>query len=387
MNARASQPELPKSAVTLSSGAEGFASRSAEVAESVGAKQAHIVVAPSMGGQRHHDAAPQCYGEERLTQREFSLFRSAAVDSQPGSLIKSAAGGSQPESLIETVSGLPPRSVWLRIPFYLIGLLLTATASAKLWMLLTDSFADIRVGLPKEILWLSVAFEFWLAYENVRLRDHRVMAFVNTLVFASFAIFASVRLAMGYSSCGCSGSLEIPAWVFILIDVGVVVWFFSTLSADVRLGSNSLLKSWPSWSQEKRGCVVGLGIFTIFVIALQDPNVASYREIILGEQPIQAIVRIDNRLSVNQESTAQVEIQNHSAIKTNVTGFNRSCKCLEMSEDIVSKTIPANGHIVYSLVIQPSHPGPFHQRFILFLDHPKQFRLNVDVIGFAEGNE
>jgi hypothetical protein len=106
MNARASQPELPKSAVTLSSGAEGFASRSAEVAESVGAKQAHIVVAPSMGGQRHHDAAPQCYGEERLTQREFSLFRSAAVDSQPGSLIKSAAGGSQPESLIKSGGSL-----------------------------------------------------------------------------------------------------------------------------------------------------------------------------------------------------------------------------------------------------------------------------------------
>ena len=182
MNARASQPELPKSAETFSGGAESFASRSAEVAESVNAKQAQIVVAPSMGGQGHHDGARQSSGEERLTQRDS--FKRASGRSRPGSLFESAAGRLQPGSRFESVSGLPARSfesvsdipsqsVWSRIPFCLVGLLLTVTAIAKLWMLLTDSFADIRVGLPKEILWLSVAFEFWLAYENFRLRDHR----------------------------------------------------------------------------------------------------------------------------------------------------------------------------------------------------------------------
>jgi hypothetical protein len=331
MNARASQPELPKSAETFSGGAQSFASRSAEVAESVGAKQAHIVVAPSMGGQRHHDAAPQCYGEERLTQREFSLFRSAAVDSQPGSLIKSAAGGSQPESLIETVSGLP-QPVWSRIPFYLLGLLLAATASAKLWMLLTDSFADIRVGLAREILWLSLVFEFWLAYENFRLRDHRVLAFVNTLVFGSFAIFASIRLAMGYASCGCSGSLEIPAWVFMLIDVGVVSWFTCSDGRRNQIvsGLTRLIQVWLAWSPEKRGRLAGLGIVSLLVVGLQLPIALPLRAFLLGEPVIQAVVRIDGDLVLNQETIGEVRIQNTSGQPAKIIGMSRSCRCFNI---------------------------------------------------------
>jgi hypothetical protein len=57
--------------------------------------------------------------------------------------------------------GLP--SLWRNITFYLIGLLLLFTAIAKLSMLMTDSFADVRVGLPKGILWTSVVIELWLA--------------------------------------------------------------------------------------------------------------------------------------------------------------------------------------------------------------------------------
>ena len=100
-----------------------------------------------------------------------------------------------------------------RLPFYLIGSLLAATALAKLWMLLTDSFADIRVGIPREILWLSVALEFWVAFENFRIRDRQVLAFINTVVFGTFAALASIRWLLGYGSCGCSGNLELPAWI------------------------------------------------------------------------------------------------------------------------------------------------------------------------------
>lgn len=49
-----------------------------------------------------------------------------------------------------------------RIAFKLVGILLTTTALAKLWMLLTNPLADVPVGSPKEFIWLSVAFEFCL---------------------------------------------------------------------------------------------------------------------------------------------------------------------------------------------------------------------------------
>ena len=43
-----------------------------------------------------------------------------------------------------------------RVVCYLIGVLLLLTATAKFWMLISDSFADVRVGISKEVLWFSV---------------------------------------------------------------------------------------------------------------------------------------------------------------------------------------------------------------------------------------
>jgi hypothetical protein len=143
-------------------------------------------------------------------------------------------------------------------------------------MLLTDSFADIRVRLPKEILWLSVGFELWLAFENFRIRDRRVLAFINTVVFGFFAIFASGRWLLGYTSCGCSGKLELPAWVFIIIDVGIVVWFSATPVKQNLLkdGWQRLVSRWRAWSPEKRGRLSGLALFGGLIVGLQLPIAA-----------------------------------------------------------------------------------------------------------------
>ncbi len=271
--------------------------------------------------------------------------------------------------------------IWARVPYFAIALLLTATAIAKLWMLLTDPFADVRVGLPREILWLSVAFEFWLAFENFRLRDHRVMAFVNSVVFASFAIVASIRLAMGYGSCGCSGSLELPTWFFIVIDVGVVAWFTGSEAARTQVASGivHLSQIWSFWSSEKRGRFVGLVFFAVIVVAIQLPFAAAFRAVLMGEQPFQAIVRFDGDLKIGEAWTGLVEIHNRSFESAKVVGASRSCRCFDLADDPVSTKIPANSFISLPLVIKPNRLGPINQRVVLFLDHPKQFRLNIDV--------
>jgi hypothetical protein len=274
-----------------------------------------------------------------------------------------------------------------RIPFILISMLLTATAFSKLWMLLTDSFADIRVGLPKEILWLSVAFELWLAFENFRLRDLRVIAFINTVVFACFAIFASARWLLGYSSCGCSGKLELPAWLFILIDGGLLASFIATSNQRSRLlsGCRVIVSWWHRSPPEKRGRLAGLIVFGGLIIGLQLPITAPVRAMVLGESAIVAIVEEDEELLLGQQSHGNVELRNRSSQPAKIVGISRSCRCFDLAEDPTSKIIPANGRLVLPLAIKPNTLGPLHQRVELFLDHPKQFRVNIDVIGFVEG--
>ena len=274
-----------------------------------------------------------------------------------------------------------------RVVFYLIAVLLTATALAKLWMLVTDSFADVRVGIPREILWLSVGFELWLAFENFRVRDHRVLALINTVVFSAFAIFASIRWLLGYASCGCSGSLELPVWIFILIDLVIVSWFTASRRSRSHLvaGGHQLVSDWTGWSSETRGWLAGMGLFASLIIGMQSPLAAPLRAMVLSEPAIKATVQHDDGLSLNQQSPGTVEIENRSSRPAKNIGISRSCRCFDLIESPVSKSIPANGRIALPLAIKPIKSGPLHQRVELYLDHPDQFRVSVDVFGFVKG--
>jgi hypothetical protein len=318
----------------------------------------------------------------------FELLNSGEQSTGGAERLASRPGWSvDPPSAIFEQDSLA-RSVWSRVPFYLIGLLLTAMAIAKLWMLLTDSFADIRIGLPKEILWLSVAFEFWLALENFRLRDQRVMAFINTIVFASFAIFASVRLAMGYKSCGCSGSLEIPAWVFIVIDLGIVAWFAGTGRSRRRLldGSRFLVHQWSECTPDRRGRWAGLLVFALLLVALQQPIINPVRAFLFSESPIKSVLYLDAEdLMVNQLSTGYVELLNRSLQPAKIVGLTKSCRCFDFGEDPISTVIPTNGKVKLPLLIKPTRSGSLQQRVELYLDHPKQFRLKIDVVKNVKG--
>ena len=274
-----------------------------------------------------------------------------------------------------------------RIAFNLIAILLTSTALAKLWMLMTDPFADIRVGIPREILWLSVAFELWLAFENFRIRDHRVLTLVDTAVFSVFALFATTRWLLGYGSCGCSGNLELPAWIFILLDAAIVGWFTVRFSGrlTLSLGWTALRQKLSGWSPEIRGRMAGLGLFAGLILGIQLPLAAPLRAMVLGVPPVQATVKLDGDLVLEQRQTGRVIIVNDSLQAGRIVGISSSCRCFDLSEDPVSKSIPAHGRIEIPLWIKPNKPGRLHQRVELFLDHPKQFRVNVDVLGSVKG--
>ena len=264
-----------------------------------------------------------------------------------------------------------------------------ATAIAKLWMLVTDSFADVRVRIPQEILWLSVGFELWLAFENFRVRDHRVLALINTVVFSAFAIFASIRWLLGYASCGCSGSLELPVWIFILIDLVIVAWLtlVGSQRSRVGVGFSQLLHNGSALSRETKGRWAGISSFACLIFVLQLPIAAPLRTMVLGELPLFAAVKTDRDLIFNQKTTGTVIIENRSSLSAKIIGFSRSCRCFDICDDPTSKIIPANDRLILPLEIKPNKIGPLHQRVELFLDHPDQFRVNVDVFGSVKGDQ
>ncbi len=292
--------------------------------------------------------------------------------------------------LLAQRAGIAPTiSLVERLPFYLIASLLSAPAMAKVWMLLTDPFADIRAGIPKEILWGTVVFELWLAFENLRIRDQRVLASIDVSTFSAFAIFAGVRWALGYASCGCAGNFEVPPWFFLLIDIGIVLGFLSSAlrRSLVFDGWHELANWWNGWSAAARGRLAGLLFFVGFIGFLQLPIAATLRASVFGELPILATVKLDGELIVGKESVGNVEIWNRSGRPAKIIGLERSCKCFGLTEGPIAKIIAPNGHISVSLVISPENPGPLHQRIVLFLDHPTQFRMDIDVFGSVKGVE
>ena len=123
------------------------------------------------------------------------------------------------------------------------------------------------------------------------------------------------------------------------------------------------------------------------IVVLQLPSAAPIRAMLVGEPLIQATVSLHDELILNRETTGQVEIWNCSSQPAKIIGFSRSCRCFDLSENPISQTIPATGRLVFPLVIKPTKLGSLHQRVELILDHPKQYRMNIDVFGSVKGVE
>lgn len=268
-----------------------------------------------------------------------------------------------------------------RLLLCLIGSLLLVTAIAKAWLLTNDPFADVRVGLAKEILWLAVAVEFFLVYVNFCWRDRRAIAFINTVVFSGFAIFVSIRLLLGYRSCGCSGGFEIPAWVFFLIDIAIVFCFLRSRvgRADVMVGGRVLLDSWNALSSERRGQLAGVGLFAFAVLLLQLPMATPLRAAIFGSPQIIGTVRLHGSLQFGQTAKGAVEISNRSGSPAKIIGLSRSCSCFSTVGDLYGEIVFANQSVTIPIEVKPSKSGPLHQRVVLFVEHPEQFRVNCDL--------
>lgn len=148
-------------------------------------------------------------------------------------------------------------------------------------------------------------------------------------------------------------------------------------------------KLWISWSPKARGRLVGLAFF-LGVIGFLSLYLASpLRQLIFGDGPAAIVARVENidQWVVGKEAKCQVEISNRSNLPTKIVGITDSCSCLNFDENLVPQVIPPNGKLTLPFSIKPYIAGPIHQRVILFLDHPKHFRMHIDVVGSAIEDE
>ena len=272
-----------------------------------------------------------------------------------------------------------PRS--LKVLFLFIALLLTTTAVLKLSMLLTDPFADIRVQLPKKVLWLTVGFELWLAYLNFRVRKFHVIAFVDLVVFSVFGSLAGIRWTFGFTSCGCSGNLDLPVWFFMLLDVGILfgLFSFSAFRRAIPMGYNELLSIYSRIPIHRKGQVAGLMAAVGILVLMEMEVFAPARIRILGASPISATILNSGNMTVGLPCRTKVSLINRSKSSANVVGLFKSCSCVVF--ETMPIFIPANSTWTTEITITPKYVGNFHQRVVFFLDHPEQFRLKIEVLG------
>lgn len=268
----------------------------------------------------------------------------------------------------------------------LVGMLLFLTAALKIRLLLTDPFADITVSIPREILWIVAFLEIGLGWLNLKPnQDLGILGLCNVSVFTSFALFGVSRYILGYNSCGCTGEFNIPLWLLVIVDVAIVIFFLRSVENRTCIFETvkRVRSSWGGLRQESRGQLLGFFFFVVFVAVVQLPSLTPARQFIFGNPPIVATYDRTKELQVDSENALVFEISNRSSKHATVIGVATSCSCIRFERDVNGLIVEAGEKLIVPLVARPARTGNFHQRIVLFLSHPEQLELSLDVFGFV----
>ncbi len=273
-----------------------------------------------------------------------------------------------------------------RIVFFLIGGLLIAAATSKAAYLLTNPFADIHLGLPAEVIWLSVVIDFALGAANLALGRTRLLSFVNLVVFTGFCLFNLVRFVGGETTCRCSGFLEIPIWITLLLDLSVVCFFVHSRHRrqEAIHGAKDLHTIFAGANPIVGGIAAGAGFLIVVVVAFPTLGLGSLGDRLFANGAIEAQAAYQNDLQVGQQKLIEVAIRNNSNWPARFVGVQGSCSCLSIADDLAARELPPRGHALLPIWITPPQTGKLHQRLTIFLEHQERFRIDVEVVGFVK---
>lgn len=264
----------------------------------------------------------------------------------------------------------------------LVTALLLFTAAAKLWSLFADPYADLRLGVPSEVLWFVAIAELLLVAVNVRNRNLAERLCLNLFVFSGFWCFAFSRWLLGYESCGCSGSFDIPTWFFLAFDSAVVLAIAGPRAGRILIveGGTDLHKRWRKCDGTVRGSLIGMVTFAFLIVILQLPVLKSVMAMATGTSTaILAETTSLSDLEMGKTEAGLITLTNHSDVAAPVVGVGVSCGCESVPE--FEGVIPANSERKVRFEVTPRSSKPFHQRVTFFVNHPDHFRVDVNVYG------
>ena len=271
------------------------------------------------------------------------------------------------------------QSKFFQIGNVLIALLLIVAAFLKLWVLVTDPFVDLKTGIPLVLLPFVIAWEFTLGVALIRISNHKLCQLMTIATFVVFGVVSVFRWAVGEASCGCLGVVEVPPWVSFTISILVVV--FSAI--QLRCLQKSQLQQSIEDGQAKRvfevlGIATGFFVFA-FVACLQMGSLHSS-----SSNSVFATVTLPSELVEGRKQTIDVSLTNRSKSKATIVGANTSCRCV-LADKTYKPILPGKTSSC-QLTIRPKKSGAFRQRVILYINHPDQTIVKLDLVGHVSSS-
>ena len=267
-----------------------------------------------------------------------------------------------------------------RVVFFLIGLLLAVTAILKLWMLLTDPFADLTAQLPRSVLWVAFYVEFSLVLILASRLGESVKWGTALLVFIGFWLFSCFRLILGYSSCGCTGSLSVPPSISVMLNTGVIA--FLIYCRPARLLANGIFRSsaelgrFQNWRRVLGGHLLSFALACACVVAFVFIFAPFSSEAAFSAESVDV-----GAVVVGETVSFECKIKNLTSKQTRIIGSKSACNCLVVVHNDAS--IPGEGVLVQQCQLNARKEGPLRQRLLFYTDNPIQGSVCVNVSGIV----
>jgi uncharacterized membrane protein YphA (DoxX/SURF4 family) len=268
----------------------------------------------------------------------------------------------------------------IRIFYLVIALLLLTTAGLKALMLITDPFADVKVGVREWILWLGVAIEVSVCVAILTTRDLRVVNWLLLVLFGSFAAFSFVNWWSGKTDCGCAGNLPVPPFAFLVFNCLILggLWWARSF----------MLLERPKEEWKFNSCVGGrwIGIWLVVLVFLFSRSETG-KTAIAKNLSTQEVTCSDVVFKIGESSNyddapipISVLVSNTANNPRRVVGVSTSCSCV-FSGEFAPVSIPPNGSHTFVLKVIPKSSGKFHERVLFFVDSPQQSFVAADLVG------
>jgi hypothetical protein len=265
-----------------------------------------------------------------------------------------------------------------------IGIFVGMTAFLKLHAVLTDPFADLKLGFPFTVLWLAIFVELGAVAVNVFWRDGGPFWLTHFALFTTLFVVAAVRASLGYADCGCLGAFTAPAWGMAVVDAAIIAGLLASLrNPTVASRARSTFDGATRFLKRRRGSAFGaLAALVIVVVSSMyfESSDSAMARWVRGVKIVDPRVQV-LPFPVGATQVVDVSIANPLPESIHVLGGSGSCSCVKLVEPV--KELFPQRRTVVRFSVSSRRSGPWRQRFVLYLNSASQPCVFVHFAGEA----